>query len=363
MWPDRRLIDLFKIEHPVVLAPMAGFTTARLAASVCSAGGLGSLGCALMSPELAANAIAELRALTDKPINVNFSCHVPAKADADRERAWSDWLLPYYREFGVADQEPRPPRLDLAPFGEAMCAVVEKTRPEVVSFHFGLPDAALLGRVKAAGCRVMSSATTVAEALWLEAHGVDAVIAQGYEAGGHRGMFLAVDSCAAIASQPGALALIPQVADAVRIPVVAAGGIADGRGIVAAFALGAAGVQLGTAYLLCPEAATPTLHRDALRQAPADVTLLTDVFTGRPARVLANRFAREAGSVSHRPPDFPLPLGALAPLRAKAEQQENSDFTPLWSGQAARLGREMAAGALTLTLVQEARDGFKRLNG
>ena len=209
----------------------------------------------------------------------------------------------------------------------------------------------------------MSSATTVAEALWLEAHGADAVIAQGYEAGGHRGIFLARDSHAAIASQPGALALIPQVADAVRIPVVAAGGIADGRGIVAAFALGAAAVQLGTAYLLCPEAATPSLHRDALRQAPADVTLLTDVFTGRPARVLANRFARETGAVLDRPPDFPLPLGALAPLRAKAEQQENSDFTPLWSGQAARLGREMPAGALTLTLVREARDGFRQLNG
>jgi nitronate monooxygenase len=363
MWPDRRLIDLFKIEHPVVLAPMAGFSTPKLAASVCSAGGLGSIGCAMMPPELAAKTIRELRALTDKPINVNFSCHIPAKADADRERAWTDRLLPFYRELGVDDQEPRHPRLDMAPFGDAMCTVVERTRPEVVSFHFGLPDPALLGRVKAAGCRVMSSATTVAEALWLEAHGVDAVIAQGYEAGGHRGMFLAPNSHEAIASQPGALALIPQVVDAVRVPVVAAGGIADGRGIVAAFALGAAGVQLGTAYLLCPEAATPLLHRDALRQAPADATLLTNVFTGRPARVLANRLVLEVGPVSDRPPDFPLPLGALAPLRAKAEQQDSSDFTPLWSGQAARLGREMSAAALTRKLAHEAREQFKQLYG
>jgi nitronate monooxygenase len=363
MWPDRRLIDLFSIEHPVLLAPMAGISTAKLAASVCSAGGLGSIGCAMMPPELAATTIQELRALTDKPINVNFSCHVPAKADPDRERAWSNRLLPYYRELGVADQEPWHPRLDIAPFGDAMCAVVESTRPEVVSFHFGLPDPALLGRVKAVGCRVISSATTVAEAVWLEAHGADAVIAQGYEAGGHRGMFLASNFHEEIALQPGALALIPQVVDAVRIPVVAAGGIADGRGIVAAFALGAAGVQLGTAYLLCPEAATPSLHRDALRQAPADATLITDAFTGRPARVLANRLAREVGSVSDRPPDFPLPLGSLAPLRVKAEQQENSDFTPLWSGQAARLGREMPADALTRRLVKDAGELFGKLCG
>src|ERR1700716_2613163 len=202
-----------------------------------------------------------------------------------------------------------------------MCAIVENARPEVVSFHFGLPDHALLARIKAAGCRVMSLATTVAEARWLEARGVDVVIAQGYEAGGHRGMFLASDLDAAIASQSGAMALVPQIVDAVSIPVVAAGGIADGRGVAAAFALGACGTQIGTAYLLCPEAATPSLHRDALRQARGDATLLTNVFSGRPARVVVNRLALEVGPISDALPDFPLPIGELTALRAKAESQ------------------------------------------
>jgi nitronate monooxygenase len=285
MWPDRRLQNLFKIEHPLVLAPMAGLGTVELAASVCDAGGLGSIGCATMQPTLAAKAIRALRALTSMPVNVNFFCHDQAKVDAEREQAWHDRLSPYYRELEI-EHEPPPSRVDIAPFGDAMCAVVEDTRPEVVSFHFGLPDPALLARVKVAGCRVMSSATTVEEALWLEARGVDAIIAQGYEAGGHRGIFLAADLNGAIASQLGTFALVPQIVDAVGVPVVAAGGIADGRGIAAALALGAAGTQIGTSYLLCPEAATPLLHRDALRHARGGATQLTNVFTGRPARAL-----------------------------------------------------------------------------
>jgi nitronate monooxygenase len=359
MWPDRRLIDLFKIEHPLVLAPMAGFGTVELAASVCDAGGLGSIGCATMQPQLAAKAIQALRAMTSRPVNANFFCHDHAKVDAEREQAWHDRLSAYYRELGI-EHEPLS-RLDIAPFGDAMCEVVEQTRPEVVSFHFGLPAPALMARVKAAGCRVMSSATTVEEARWLEDRGVDAIIAQGYEAGGHRGIFLAEDLNSAIAPQSGTLALVPQIVDAVSVPVVAAGGIADGRGIAAAFALGAAGTQIGTAYLFCPEAATPSLHRDALRQARGDATLLTNVFTGRPARVLASRLALEVGPISDAPPDFPLPMGELLPLRAKAEQQGSSDFTPLWSGQAAPLGREMPAKTLTVELVKEAIERFRRL--
>jgi nitronate monooxygenase len=335
MWPDRRLTDLLEIEHPLVLAPMAGFGTVELAAAVCAAGGLGSIGCGPVPPPSAAKTIAELRALTNKPINVNFFCHAPAKADAGRERSWLDRLSPYYRALGI-EAEPPPSRLDLPPFGDDMCKVVEDARPDVVSFHFGLPAPALLARIKAAGCRVMSSATTVAEARWLEARGVDVIIAQGYEAGGHRGMFLASDLDAAIA---------------------------DGRGIAAAFALGACGTQIGTAYLLCPEAATPPLHRDALRQADADATVLTNVFTGRPARVLPNRLTRELGPMADAAPDFPLPLGATAPLRAKAEQQGDGEFTPLWSGQAAALAREMPAQALTLALAQEAVARFKQMAG
>jgi nitronate monooxygenase len=361
MWTERRLIELFKIEHPIVQAPMAGFATPELAAAVCEAGGLGSAGCATSPPDAAAKTIGELRRLTRRPINVNFFCHVPAKADAGREQAWREHLAPYYRELGL-EQTPLP-RLEIAPFGDAMCAVVEDTRPEVVSFHFGLPTAVLLARVKAAGCRVMSSATTVEEAIWLEAHGADVVIAQGAEAGGHRGTFLARDLNRAMASQCGTLALVPQIADAVRVPVIAAGGIADGRGIAAAFALGASGVQMGTAFLRCPEAATSPMHRDALKHARDDETLLTNVFTGRPARVIASRFPRELGLLSDATPDFPLPMGELPPLRAKAEQEQRRDFSPLWSGQAARLGTELPAKALVRKLAQDAIGCFAQLAG
>ena len=359
MWPDGRLIDLFAIQHPIILAPMAGFATVRLAAAVCDAGGLGSIGCATMQPHLAAEMIKELRKLTTRPINVNFFCHRPSQVDVEREQAWRGRLSPYCRELGI-DPEP-PPRLDLAPFGDAMCKVVEETRPEVVSFHFGLPDAGLLARVKAAGCLVISSATTVEEALWLEAHDVDAVIAQGAEAGGHRATFLHDDLNRAMASQPGTLALVPQIVDVVSVPVIAAGGIADGRSIAAAFALGASGVQLGTAFLLCPEAGTSPLHREALLHARDDETVLTNVFSGRPARAIANRLPLDLGPLSEAAPEFPLPMGELGPLRAEAEPRQSSDFTPLWSGQAAALAREMPGKALVLELVEEATERFKRL--
>jgi nitronate monooxygenase len=361
MWPDRRFIDLLQIEHPIVLSPMAGFVTVDLAAAVCNAGGLGSIGCGPMEPEVATKMIRALRGVTDKPINVNFFCHAQAKTATDREEAWLERLLPYYRELGIDPVIPAP-RVDIQSFDEARCNLVEDTKPEVVSFLFGLPDSTLLARMKAVGCRIMASATTVAEALWLETRGVDIIIAQGYEAGGHRGTFLAQSSNSASSSQPGTLALVPQIVDAVKVPVVAAGGIADGRGIAAAFALGAAGTQLGTAYLLCPEATTSAPHRDALQHAHSDATFITNVFTGRPARALSNRLAREIGPITGGLPDFPLPMGALAPLRAKAEQQGNRDFTPFWSGQASPLAREMPAGELTLKLVQEAVDRLKQLS-
>ncbi len=360
MWPDRRLTDLLGIEQPLILAPMAGLGTVALAAAVCDAGGLGSIGCAAMQPQLAAETIEQLRRLTRNPINVNFFCHTRAKADAEREQAWHDRLSPYFRELGV-EQEPSPPRLDIEPFGDAMCRVVEAAKPEVVSFHFGLPTPPLLSRIKAAGCRVISSATTVEEALWLETLGADAIIAQGCEAGGHRATFLAANPNHAAVSQVGTFALVPQIVDAVSVPVIAAGGIGDGRGIAAAFALGAAGAQIGTAFLLCPEAATSSLHREALRRAREHVTVLTNVFTGRPARVLASRLALDLGPVSDDAPDFPLPMGEISSLRAKAEQQGINDFTPLWSGQAAPLATEMSAKALTLKLASETTECFARL--
>ena len=237
-----------------------------------------------------------------------------------------------------------------------MCDVVEETQPEVVSFHFGLPEPALLERVKAARFLVMSSATSAAEARWLEARGVDAVIAQGYEAGGHRGIFLSDD----IATQAGTFALIPQVVDAVKVPVIAAGAITDARGIAAAFALGAAGVQIGTAYLWCPEAKISAPHRAALESARDDGTALTNLMTGRPARGFINRVMREIGPMSEVAPEFPLAAGALAPLRAKAEAQGSGDFSPMWAGQAASLGSAMPAGELTRTLAAEA---LTRLRG
>jgi nitronate monooxygenase len=266
-----------------------------------------------------------------------------------REARWRDRLAPYYRELAVDPAAPIPSSNRTA-FDAVMCDVVEETKPDVVSFHFGLPAEPLLGRLKAAGFPVMSSATTAAEARWLEERGVAAVIAQGYEAGGHRGMFLSDD----LAAQVGTFALIPQVVDAVKVPVIAAGGVTDARGIAAAFALGAAGVQMGTAYLWSPEAKISAPHRAALRSGRDDGTAVTNLMTGRPARGFVNRVMRDIGPISDVAPEFPLAAGALAPLRAKAEAQGSGDFSPLWAGQAASLGRTLPAGELTRKLAADA---------
>ena len=278
MWPDRRLIELFKTEFPIVQAPMAGIMDAELAIAAAQGGALGSLPCAMISAEKAREQVNIIRQRVSAPVNMNFFCHRPMDADAESQARWKKRLEPYYKELGV---DPAAPinAANRAPFDAAMCEAVEELRPEVVSFHFGLPDEALLERVKAAGCIVIGCATIVKEAIWLEENGADVIIAQGAEAGGHRGMFLTDD----IAGQPGTFALVPQVVDAVRVPVVAAGGIADGRGIAAAFALGAAGVQIGSAYLRCPESTVTPLARIALAQARDDSTVITNVMTDRPA--------------------------------------------------------------------------------
>jgi nitronate monooxygenase len=246
-----------------------------------------------------------------------------------------------------------------APFDAAMCALVEELKPEVVSFHFGLPDPALLRRVKAAGCIVISSATIVREAIWLEENGADAIIAQGAEAGGHRGMFLTEN----IAEQPGTFALVPQVVDAVKVPVIAAGGIADGRGIAAAFALGAAGVQIGSGYLRCPESKVIAPARVALAQASDDSTVITNVMTGRPARGVPNRVMRELGPISPDAPAFPHSATALGPLKVAAEKQGKVDFTNLWAGQAVRMSRDMPAAELTRALAGAALARLSRMAG
>jgi nitronate monooxygenase len=341
-----RLTDLFGIELPIVQAPMAGCNDAKLAIEVCEAGGLGSLPCALLDADGARRQLGMIRAHTERPFNVNFFCHAEPVVDLVRQRHWRESLSKYYVELDV-DIHHDSPAGGRTAFDEVMCEVVEEFRPTVVSFHFGLPSPALVDRVRATGAKVMSSATSVAEARWLVDHGCDVVIAQGFEAGGHRGMFLTSD----VSSQMGTIALVPQVADAVPVPVVAAGGIADARGIAAALLLGAEGVQLGTAFLRCPEATTSPLHRAALEH-PVE-TALTNVFTGRPARAAINRVVRDIGPMSSVVPEFPLAVSDILPLRMKAESIGSDEFTPLWSGQNAASTTARPARALTRQLVDE----------
>ena len=349
MWLNRELLDLIGIDLPIIQAPLAGANGPAMAIAVSEAGGLGSLPCAMLDAAKARAEMGVIREQTTKPLNVNFFCHKPPAPDPDRDAAWKRHLAAYYVELGL-DAPASAPAVNRAPFDEAMCEVVEDLKPEVVSFQFGLPAKPLLGRVKAAGCRVLGCATTVEEARWLEDNGCGAVIAQGFEAGGHRGMFLTDD----IATQAGTFALVPQVVDAVKVPVIAAGGIADGRGAAAVFALGAAGAQIGTAYLFTPESLISDLHRTALGAARDDGTAVTNLFSGGPARGVMNRIMREIGPMSDLAPAFPTAGSALAPLKAAAQARGASDFTNLWSGQAAGLCYETNSGDLTRRLTEDA---------
>ena len=341
------LQSLLGIDLPLVQAPMAGFQGSALAIAVCNAGGLGSLPCAMLGIDAMRAELRAISASTSGPFNVNFFCHAPRKVDAARETAWRATLAPFYRELGL-DPSSVPAGPGRLPFSAEAAEVLSEFRPGVVSFHFGLPSDDQLARVRALGAKIFSSATTVDEARWLDARGVDAIIAQGFEAGGHRGMFLTDD----LTTQIGTLALVPQIINAVKVPVIAAGGIADASGVRAALKLGAAGVQIGTAYLLCPEATTTAVHRAALKSEAARHTALTNLFSGGPARGIMNRVMRELGPISGAAPSFPLASAAMAPLRAEAEKRGSGDFSPLWSGQnnsgckeipAAQLTRELAA--------------------
>lgn len=344
------LTQLLDVKLPLIQAPMAGSQGSALAIAVCSAGGLGSLPCALLSIEGMRKEAAAIKARTDRPFLVNFFCNPTPAFDAGREAAWRALLSPYYREYGL-DPDNIPPGPERASFNDAYADAVEEFAPPLVSFHFGLPSAKLLARVRSWGSKILSSATTVAEARWLESRGVDAVIAQGIEAGGHRGHFLSGD----LSAQLGIFALVRQIVSAVKVPVIASGGIADAQGVAAAMALGASGVQIGTAYLLCPESGASAVHRAALMSEGAAHTALTNLFSGRPARGIVNRAMRELGPINAVIPEFPLAAGAIAALRAKAEAGGSGDFSPLWSGQnasgcrgipAADLTRELAAGFL-----------------
>jgi nitronate monooxygenase len=351
-WPDTRILDLLGIDVPIIQAPMAGANGSAMVIAASNAGGLGSMPAAMLSIEQLREELKTIRQHCQRPFNINYFCHQPPAPDEQRARDWKQLLEPYYRELGVDFEAPTPVS-NRAPFDAAACELVEEFRPEVVSFHFGLPEKSLLDRVKATGAKILSSATTVEEAVWLEQHGCDAIIAMGYEAGGHRGMFLSKD----LSSQVGTFALVPQIVDAVKVPVIAAGGISDARGVAAAFMLGASAVQVGTAYLFTPEAKVSKSHYTALRTAKESETAVTNIFTGRPARGILNRVMRELGPISDKAPTFPLAGGALMPLRAKDE----ADFSNLWAGQAFRLSAEMTTADLTRRLAEEALAKLTRL--
>ena len=333
------------IELPIIQAPMAGVQGSELAIAVSNAGGLGSLPCAMLSPEATRKELAAIRAKTDRPFNVNFFCHTPVEADGKREAAWRAALARYYEEYGI-DAQTIAAGPGRTPFSDAAADLLEEFKPAVVSFHFGLPSASLMARVKRTGARIFACATTVEEAHWLEEKGVDAVVAQGFEAGGHRGIFLSED----LTTQVGTFALLPQIVRAVTVPVIAAGGIADAKGVAAAMSLGATAVQIGTAYLLCPEARTSAVHRAALKSEAARHTAVTNIFSGRPARGIVNRIMRELGPISGAAPAFPLAGSAIAPLRAKAEGRGEDGFSPLWCGQNASGCKEVPAAELTREL-------------
>ncbi|WP_035556103.1 nitronate monooxygenase family protein [Burkholderia sp. 9120] len=355
-WRDERILSLFGIELPIIQAPMAGVGNAPLAIAVARAGGLGSLPCALLSVDQAREAVALIRTQTAAPLNLNFFCHTPPVRDEPRLAVWSEIIRPHAMAAALPLEPALPANSGIHTFDESWCSFVENVAPEVVSFHFGLPEASLVARVPATGAKIVSSATTVAEARWLAANGCDAIIAMGTEAGGHRGSFLP----GALDTQAGTLALVPQIVDAVDVPVIAAGGIADGRGLAAALMLGASAVQMGTAYLLADEIPLPGVYRRALEQAGDQSTVLTNIFTGRPARAIVNRAVRELGPLSEHAPPFPFAGLSLASLRAHAESAGSDDFTPLWSGQSASLARAQPAAEITRRIAEQALDVLRQ---
>jgi nitronate monooxygenase len=336
------------VELPIIQAPMAGVQDSSLALAASSAGGLGSLPCGMLSHDALRTELAIIKAQTDKPINVNFFCHTPPEPDVERERRWRSVLQPYFTEYGINTNDiPTGPGRE--PFSHTVADILEEYRPSIVSFHYGLPARDLLARVKSWGAKVLASATTIEEAKWLEAHGADGIIAQGLEAGGHRGMFLSDD----LTLQVGTFALVPQILQKVSLPVIATGGIADARGVAAALSLGATAVQVGTAYLLCTETKTSPMHRAAIKSENAHQTVVTNLFSGRPARGIVNRAIREIGPLNDSAPEFPLASPTITALRKQAEDSGSGDFSPLWCGQNAYGCKEISAAELTRELAAD----------
>jgi nitronate monooxygenase len=343
----------------LIQAPMAGSQNHRLAAAVFLAGGLGSLPAAMLTTEQLQTELSAfedaIAALTETPlqwggclpVNVNFFCHTPPTEQLEKEAAWRKQLTPLYQAHGI-DPQSVGSGLGRAPFSLESLKLMGQFKPAVVSFHFGLPKAEWVQQLKTWGVQIWSSATTVQEAQWLEQQGVDAVIAQGLEAGGHRGMFLSED----LSTQMGTMALLPQTIKAVKLPVIAAGGISTAAAVSAAKALGASAVQVGTAFLTSHEATTSALHRQALMSDAAKHTALTNLFSGRPARGIVNKFMRDFGPLNPEAPAFPLATSAVAPLRAAAEAKGQSDYSPLWSGQNASDCEALPAADIAHKLLQ-----------
>lgn len=354
------LCEKLGIDHPVVLAPMAGVTNATLVSAVANAGGLGSHGCAATQPDQLTVEIDKIRQATNRPFNLNFFVHAPPGDNAEREERLRGLLQPLFDELGLGDVPAASD--DLLPFGPAHLEALLDDPPPIVSFHFGLPAPELLTPLKEKGCTILSTATTVAEAQWLEAHGADVVIAQGSEAGGHQGLFLddphgRNDLDTAI----GTMALVPQVVDAVSVPVIAAGGIADGRGLAAALCLGAQAAQIGTAFLLKAETNLDPAYRTALSAATGEGTRITRSFSGRPARAIRNRYLETMLPAEGELPDFPVPLLLNAALRAKDAAAGRTDLSSFWAGQAVALAQPETAASFVEDIVEEAQTILKAL--
>jgi nitronate monooxygenase len=358
MWPRTDLIDLLDIEHPLLQAPMGGESTPEMAIAVGNAGGLGGLGCSYLSNDELSDKVAQIRQGTSAPFNLNFFVHSPPAENPEIYAHTRERIAPFYAELGIEDF-PHPLEAPCDTFTQSRLECLLDLRPRVVSFHFGLPDSAMVRALQDVGTLLISSATMVAEARWLNAGGIDAIIAQGWEAGGHRGTFHVSREDFGV----GGLALIPQVVDAVDVPVIAAGGIGDGRGIAAAMVLGASGVQLGSAFLSCPEANISDAYRAALQNTSDDDTRLSAAFSGRPARAMNNRYI-EAMAQSHHPlPDYPTMYSFSDALSLAGEKTGNSGFEFYLWGQAAALNRERSTADLMDLLISEAQDALQAAAG
>tara|TARA_B100000315_G_scaffold83135_1_gene76108 strand:- start:566 stop:1603 length:1038 start_codon:yes stop_codon:yes gene_type:complete len=338
--------SVLKTELAIIQAPMAGVQNAKLAVAVCEAGELGSLPCAMLSAELLKSELDYLSQHTDKPYNLNFFCHQTPDYTLAQQTAWHNLLTPYFDEFAV-DVSQFTRNASRQPINQQIIDIIAPYAPAVVSFHFGLPSREIVSQIKAWGGTVLSSATTLDEARWLQTNGADAVIAQGIEAGGHRGHFLSMD----LSLQPTTAQLVRECVE-LDIPVIAAGGICTAEDVAQYQALGVAAVQVGSAYLLCEEATTSALHREVLKTVAPDSTELTTLFSGRPARGISNRVMQELGAMPEQAPPFPYASIAMTALRAKAEAKGDSGFSPLWCGERFIVREGINAQQITELLMQ-----------